>query len=58
MDMPKITVVRYDEREQEEFAGCVQPADCSWILLVRRDGTPMLFTDRASVTEHDRRQQS
>jgi hypothetical protein len=36
--MENITIHRYSEKESEQYAGCIQPVDHSWILYVRRDG--------------------
>ncbi len=51
MDIPKIRVGRYEEKDQTEYAGFVEPHDQTWILFIRRDnGRPVLFKDRDPKT--------
>lgn len=50
MDMPKMKVGRYDEKQSTGYAGYVEPEDRSWILFVTRDGKPVLYTDRDPKT--------
>ncbi len=48
--MPYIHIGRYEARDQTAYAGYLEPEDRTWILFIKRDGTPVLFTDRDPVT--------
>lgn len=48
--MPKIDVGRYEERDRTNYLGYIQPADHSWILFIKLDGTPVLFANRDPAT--------
>lgn len=56
-DMVNIKVTRYERgfvdglpRAGEEWQGHIEPADRSWIMFVRRDGTPVVFLHRDPAT--------
>lgn len=47
MNMPDVTVHRYDAAPVAGFIGYIEPADRSWILYVAEDGEPHFYPHRA-----------
>lgn len=49
--MGNITVTRYpDPAAAGGWDGYIEPGDKAWIVFVRQDGPPVMFTDRDPVT--------
>jgi len=49
--MQNLSIQRWSSKDSPDYAGCVQPADRTWILYVRRDGgAPELHTGRDPKT--------
>lgn len=48
--MLPLKVGRYTEADRSEFVAWVEPPDRTWILFLRKDGTPVLYPNRDPKT--------